>query len=53
MTDAEAGPAVDPLEALRAELEDDIDGLPVGERVRRFEHANDVLAAELASLDEV
>jgi hypothetical protein len=54
-----AGPGVnregapDPLTALRAELERTVDQLPVAERVGRFEHANDVLAAELAQLDEV
>ena len=57
MTDApgrrgRAGRA-DPLDALRAELEGPLDALPVAERVARFEHANDVLARELAVLDEV
>lgn len=43
----------DPLDTLRAELEGGIDGIPVADRVARFEHANDVLARELAVLDEV
>jgi hypothetical protein len=43
----------DPLDALRTELESDVDRRPVAERVARFEHANDVLARELAVLDEV
>lgn len=43
----------DPLDALRTELEEAVDQLPVQERVARFEHANDVLARELALLDEV
>jgi uncharacterized protein (DUF924 family) len=43
----------DPLEALRVELEDGLDRRPVAERVGRFEHANDVLARELAELDEI
>jgi hypothetical protein len=43
----------DPLDALRAELEGDVDRRPVADRVARFEHANDVLARELAVLDEV
>jgi hypothetical protein len=47
------GPAPDPLAALRAELEDTVDQLPVRERVVRFEHANEVLATELAQLDEI
>lgn len=42
----------DPLVALRIELEQ-IDAVPVGDRVVRFEHANAVLARELAALDEV
>lgn len=46
------GPS-DPLDALRTELEETVDQLPVQERVARFEHANDVLARELALLDEV
>jgi polyhydroxyalkanoate synthesis regulator phasin len=50
---ATGGSAPDPLTVLRAELEGTVDQLPVGERVARFEHANDVLAAELAQLDEV
>jgi hypothetical protein len=45
--------ADDPLDALRSELEGDVDRLPVADRVARFEHANDVLARELAVLDEV
>lgn len=45
--------AADPLETLRAELEQTVGQLPIGERVARFEHANEVLAAELAQLDEV
>jgi hypothetical protein len=45
--------AADPLDALRAELEGDVDRQPVADRVARFEHANDVLARELAVLDEV
>lgn len=44
---------VDPLDALRTELEETVDDLPVADRVSRFEHANDVLARELALLDEV
>jgi hypothetical protein len=46
-------PAPDPIDALRAELEDGLDQLPVADRVARFERANDVLARELAVLDEV
>jgi hypothetical protein len=46
------GPAEDALVALRTELEG-LDALPVADRVARFEHANAVLAAELAALDEV
>ena len=34
-------------------LEETVDDLPVADRVSRFEHANDVLARELALLDEV
>jgi hypothetical protein len=45
--------AADPLVALRTELEERVDALPVSARVGRFEHANEVLAAELALLDEV
>jgi hypothetical protein len=45
--------APDPIDALRTELEDGLDQLPVADRVARFEHANDVLARELAVLDEV
>lgn len=44
--------SVDPVEALRVELES-IASVPVSERVERFERANELLAAELASLDEV
>lgn len=43
----------DPLDELRTELEESVDQLPVHDRVARFEHANDVLARELAQLDEV
>jgi hypothetical protein len=46
-----SGPA-DPIEALRTELAS-IDQRPVVDRVARFEHANVVLAAALAELDEV
>lgn len=42
----------DPIETLRAELAT-IDQHPVADRVARFEHANSVLAAALAELDEV
>lgn len=42
----------DPLDALRAELAT-LDQQPVVDRVARFEHANVVLAAALAELDEV
>jgi hypothetical protein len=42
----------DPLVALRTELEE-LDQLPVAERVARFERANETLARELALLDEV
>jgi hypothetical protein len=56
-TEAAAAPGhaapADPLDALRSELEETVDQLPVQERVDRFEHANDVLARELAQLDEV
>jgi hypothetical protein len=52
--DLEAGAGTpDPLAALRAELEDTVDQRPVRERVARFEHANEVLASELAQLDEI
>ncbi|MEX1163245.1 MAG: hypothetical protein WEB03_06660 [Nitriliruptor sp.] len=44
---------VDPLDPLRTELEGPVDRLPVVERLARFEHANEVLARELAVLDEV
>ncbi|MEX1179186.1 MAG: hypothetical protein WEB09_12065, partial [Nitriliruptor sp.] len=43
----------DPLDDLRTELETEVDQLPVNARLARFEHANDVLARELAQLDEV
>ncbi len=42
----------DRLEQLRHELAG-IDEHPVAERVARFEHANEVLAGELAALDEL
>jgi hypothetical protein len=42
----------DRLEQLRRELSE-IDELPVGERVARFEQANEVLAQQLAELDEL
>lgn len=42
----------DRLAALRTELEG-IDAVPVEQRVQRFERANQVLADELAQLDEV
>jgi hypothetical protein len=48
----DVGPDVDRLAALRAELEQ-LDTVPVADRVARFEHVNDVLARELAALDEV
>jgi hypothetical protein len=40
------------LTSLRDELTE-VDGIPIPERVALFERANDTLAAELASLDEV
>ncbi|WP_157041911.1 hypothetical protein [Nitriliruptor alkaliphilus] len=48
-----AAEPIDPLDALRTELEETVDDRPVADRVSRFEHANDVLARELALLDEV
>lgn len=42
----------DPLDQLRHDLAE-IDELPVGERVARFEAANEVLAGELTALDEL
>lgn len=42
----------DRLAALREELAG-LDELPVADRVERFEEANEVLAAELAALDEL
>ena len=42
----------DPLEQLRHDLAE-IDEQPVGDRVARFEQANEVLAGELAALDEL
>jgi hypothetical protein len=42
----------DALAELRTELEQ-LGAVPVHDRVARFEHANEVLAAELAVLDEV
>lgn len=47
-----AEPPRDPLTVLRDEL-DEVHQLPVADRVARFERANDVLASELAALDEV
>jgi hypothetical protein len=44
--------SADPIEALRTELAS-IDQQPIVDRVARFEHANVVLAAALAELDEV
>lgn len=40
------------LEQLRRDLAA-VDEAPVNERVERFEHANEVLASELAALDEL
>ena len=42
----------DPLDALRHELAE-VDERPVGERVERFEQANEILAGELTALDEL
>jgi hypothetical protein len=42
----------DPLERLRHELAE-VDQHPVADRVERFERANEVLAGELAALDEL
>ncbi len=40
------------LEQLRRDLET-VDDAPVADRLARFERANEVLAAELAALDEL
>jgi hypothetical protein len=42
----------DALEQLRRDLAV-VDEAPVADRVKRFERANEVLAAELAALDEL
>lgn len=44
--------ADDPLQALRDQLAA-IDGVPIDERLARFEAANATLSAALAELDEV
>jgi hypothetical protein len=51
--DEDRSAPADALEALRTELAEDVDRLPVADRLARFEHANEVLARELASLDEL
>ena len=40
------------FEQLRRDLAE-VDGVPVAERVEHFERANEVLASELAALDEL
>lgn len=42
----------DRLQALREELAE-LEEVPVADRVERFERANELLAAELAALDEL